>query len=218
MKLFPNPDKQAKSTKLHVYLAGPDVFKPNAEQVGIDKKKAVDNAGHIGHFPLDNEIDEFKSDPDTGYRISAANEEMMDQCQVILVNMTPHHGPSMDCGSALEAGYMKAKAKYSGQNILIIGYTEGDYNNNFKERVAEMYYKGKIHECDTGEFRGDDDNMLLEDFGLSENLMIPGAIQETGGAIFSSFAEAVANITPLWQAKLAKAEQAQAEQAPACTV
>ena len=49
-------------------------------------------------------------------------------------------------------------------------------------------------------YRGDK-GMLVESVGLSENLMIPAAIEKTGGSIFLSFAEAVAHIGPLWQKK-----------------
>lgn len=184
---------------LQVYLAGPDVFYVNPIEIGHIKKSKLAAAGHSGHFPLDNVISEFQADPKTAMRIAKANEKLMRHAQVILVNMTPYHGPSMDVGTAFEAGYMSARADYEPDEILILGYYEGPYDANFANRVIEKVHEGYFQETPRG-LVGKDET-LLENFGLSENLMIPHAIEKTGGAIFTSFDAAVDNITRLWSAK-----------------
>lgn len=183
---------------LKVYLAGPDVFKKDPVQVGKEKKLALKKAGHVGKFPMDPEIKDFAHDKKTAYTIAKGNEDLMDSCQVILINMTPWHGPSMDVGTAFEVGYMKHKAKYTP--TLLIGYYEGEVQPDFTKRVAEMHYGGNVHFAENGDVT-DKEGISLENFDLPENLMIAAAIHHTGGEIFHSFDEAVNNISRLWQLK-----------------
>lgn len=190
-----------KPNLLHVYLAGPDVFLPNVLEIGEQKKQLITRAGCIAHFPMDNVIDDFKFDQNTAYRIARKNEELMDKSQVILVNMTPWHAsPSMDVGTAFEAGYMSAKATQHPQDILIIGYTEGSYEPDFATRVSQIVYQNDVIKNPDGQITGSD-GTAIESFGGEENLMIDSAIAKTGGKKFRSFTEAVQNIIPLWQAK-----------------
>lgn len=188
-----------KPNPLHVYLAGPDVFKPNPIALGTEKKQIVQLAGHIGHFPMDPELDGFGNNPETAYKIGKANEGLMKMCQVILVNMTPWRGSSMDTGTAFEVGYMSHKYDYD-PNVLIIGYYEGDCDLNYIKRVA-----GDVTPDEHGTYR-DEAGMSIENFGLSENLMIPAAIHKTGGEIYLSFQEAVNHIEPLWNRKITPVE------------
>jgi nucleoside 2-deoxyribosyltransferase len=122
--------------KLHVYLAGPDVFLPNPIKIGEAKKRLVEHVGCIAHFPMDPEIKNWEPNEETAIRIAKENEALMDICQVITVNMTPWHGPSMDVGTAFEAGYMSGKAKFCPDHVLIIGYYEGNVTLNFLDRIA----------------------------------------------------------------------------------
>ena len=102
----------------------------------------------------------------------------------------------MDVGTAFEAGYMSARADHDPR-VLIIGYYEGQYELSYLNRVLGS---SATRPDEHGMYR-DDEGMLVENFGLSENLMIPAAIEKTGGSIFLSFAEAVAHIGSLWQKK-----------------
>ncbi len=198
MKLF---DTVKQAMKLKVYLAGPDVFKPNPIQVGKDKKAILARVGLEGLFPMDPEIKDFAFNRQTALTIAEGNENLMNQSQVILVNMTPWHGPSMDVGTAFEAGYMSGRAKYQPNDVLIVGYYEGEWEQDFTKRVEEMYYAGKKLTHNEDGTVVDENGNSLEKFGLSENLMIPGAIHKTGGAIYQSFQEAVDNVQKLWEAK-----------------
>ncbi len=193
-------EKPGQDKKLHVYLAGPDVFYPAPAAVGAMKKRMIEEQGCVGHYPLDTPIPEFKADEATALKIAEANEALMDMSQVILVNMTPWHGPSMDVGTAFETGYMRAKAKHAPGGVLIIGYYEGMVNRSFMDRVAAMVCNNDVvHHADG--LILDQKGNSLENFSLPENLMITSAIKKTGGFIFSSFEEAVDNITMLWAEK-----------------
>ena len=179
----------------HAYLAGPDVFFPNPVELGEKKKLALKKVNIFGHFPLDNLLtpEDFKDLRVARNKIGAGNEKIMRDCclpgriGLILVNMTPWHGPSMDVGTAFEAGYMSALSEKA--NVIIIGYT--DNPDCFKDRVIKHY--GGIDKIvvKDGESRGPD-GYLIEDFDATDNLMITHAIEKTGGAIVSSFEKAVA--------------------------
>ena len=42
--------------EIHAYLAGPDVFFPNAHEIGRQKIEYLHTLGIVGHFPLDTEV------------------------------------------------------------------------------------------------------------------------------------------------------------------
>ena len=182
--------------EVHAYLAGPDVFFPNGKEIGEIKKAKLAAVGIIGHYPFDNEISpEILGDlTKTADAIARANEQsMLDCCKkgrigIILVNMTPFHGPSMDVGTSFEAGFMSALAA-SRKNVIIIGYTNDP--RSFEERVIDSIYGGKKNVSETdGGIYGSDGN-IIEAFGQSDNLMITQAIRKTGGSVVNSFEEAV---------------------------
>lgn len=89
-----------------IYLAGPEVFLPDALAVGTRKKAHCEKYGFIGLFPFDNEI---KSAP-PGARIDAlicrANLAMMRAADIGIFNLTPFRGVSADTGTVFELGLM----------------------------------------------------------------------------------------------------------------
>lgn len=188
--------------EIHIYLAGPDVFMPNTLEIGRKKKALLESKGYKAHYPMDNQIEPFKQDSATAMLIAKENELLMKKSHIILLNMTPWHGPSMDVGTAFEAGFMSAKAEYQPENILIIGYYEKEVELNFAKRIASLYFTSidKVRFNPDGsavDYQGN----TLENFGLSENLMIEASIAKTGGEKFLSFEEAVNAIERLWSRK-----------------
>ncbi|MDD3371451.1 MAG: nucleoside 2-deoxyribosyltransferase [Alphaproteobacteria bacterium] len=180
--------------EIHAYLAGPDVFYPNGKEIGEKLKARLAEAGIVGHYPFDNEI-QFGDPAETANAIGKANEGLMLGCceagrfGIIFANMTPYRGPSMDVGTAFEVGFMSALAEVK-DNILIIGYTEDP--RSFEERVINDYYKGqKITKDENGILRAPD-TLEVEAYGGAENLMLTQAIHKTGGFIAKSLDEAVA--------------------------
>ena len=85
---------------MKIYLAGPDVFLPDAIEIG--KRKAEICALHrlTGLYPLDNAID--LSAGDASLRIFKGNEAMMDAADAIIANLTPFRGPGADAGTVYE--------------------------------------------------------------------------------------------------------------------
>ena len=159
----------------NVYLAGPDVFLPNAVEIGQRKKEILARYGLAGHFPLDNALspEQGASKRDFGLKIAVANEELMDKCEIIIANMTPWRGVEMDDGTAFEMGYMRAQGK------LICGYSQTPIP--FAQRVIDECYQGNI----TSDMRGSD-GFAIEDFDLADNLMLLGAIEKSGGLFMAS--------------------------------
>ena len=155
-----------------IYLAGPDVFWPNANELGDAKKQLCLEYGFQGHFPLDTELDITSLEPfAAGMAIYRANIALMDQCDLIIANMTPFRGPSMDVGTAFEMGYMTAQHK------PVWGYT-----------LDGRLYSDRITGKDT-----DADGFTIESFAMADNLMMVGATETQGGLIAESYPEDLAN-------------------------
>ncbi len=193
------------NTKAHVYLAGPDVFFPDAIARGEKMKKYLADLGMIGHFPFDNVLDPeiFKNLKLAAQTIAKNNEKiMLDICSdgkigIILANMMPWHGSSMDVGTSFEMGFMSALS-YT-KNVIIIGYTNDE--RNFEDRVIQDYYSGDIRADVNGRVWGSD-GMEVERFGCKDNLMLTSAIERTGGAIFDSFEAAADFANSLIESKV----------------
>lgn len=142
-----------------VYLAGPDVFRPDATALGRRKKELCASLGLEALFPLD----DLDLPTDLGDRpmdeqaaaLFAACVELMDRCVAGLANLTPFRGPSADVGTVLELGYL------TGQGKPVVGYTSD----------LRPYHQ-----------RVEADGLLVEPFGLCDNLMLEGAVTRAGVA------------------------------------
>lgn len=153
-----------------IYLAGPEVFLPDASRVGAEKRRLCAAAGFEGLFPLDTSLD-LAGVPkaEAAERIALANEALMQTADAVIANLTPFRGTSMDAGTAYEVGYMRALGKPT------LGYSNaaGDYATR-----ARLWRRGSPlpFDCDHATFE-------VEDFGLAENLMIAVAVHETMGPV-----------------------------------
>lgn len=153
-----------------VYLAGPDVFLANAIEMGRLKCAVCARHGLQGMFPLDQVLDlEGLSPRDRGLAIFAANRALMDHCDVCIAHCTPFRGPSMDVGTAIEIGYMFSQGK------PVWGYT--NVTGVYADRVADA------------------EGMDVEQFGLADNLMIEGAMENSGGRMVQMDAPAAQRYT-----------------------
>ncbi|MEO0730771.1 MAG: nucleoside 2-deoxyribosyltransferase [Pseudomonadota bacterium] len=155
-----------------VYLAGPDVFLPNAREVGSAKKAIVARHGLTGVFPLDAELKLSGLSPDTAAaRIARANEDLMRSCDAMIANLAPFRGVSMDSGTAFEVGFMRAL----GRPIEGYSSTADDYAMRARAWRSAPVPRG------AGEY--DRPELDIEDFGLAENLMIAIGISDDGGRV-----------------------------------
>jgi len=152
---------------MKVYLAGPDVFLPDADRVGRLKRDICKRHGLEGLFPLDGHP------PDDGaalsQRIFRANTALMDQADAIIANLTPFRGASADVGTVYELGYMLGKG-----NKLCLGYS--NIAQSYLEKIRDQM---EIHSDDVGEFR-DAHDLAVENFDLPDNLMIIYGLELAG--------------------------------------
>lgn len=153
-----------------IYLAGPEVFLPDARVVGREKARLAADFGFVGAFPLDQSLDLAGLDgTEQGCRISDANEELMRGCDLLIANMTPFRGVSMDAGTAFEIGFMRALGR------PVLGYTN----------VAADLHARAVAFRARGIPPGDSDrvDVEIENFGMAENLMMEGAVIASGSRV-----------------------------------
>src|SRR3979490_533168 len=94
---------------MNIYLAGPDVFLPDAVEIWRRKAELCTRHGLIGLYPLDNAIDPAAED--ASLRIFRGNETLMIEADAIIANLTPFRGPGADPGTVYELGYMAGRGK-----------------------------------------------------------------------------------------------------------
>lgn len=87
-----------------VYIAGFDVFYPDAGKRGSKMKMACAEHGLIGLYPLDNEAE-------TAEGIFRGNCALIDQADIVIANINPFRGAEPDSGTAFEVGYACARGK-----------------------------------------------------------------------------------------------------------
>src|SRR3984893_9165146 len=110
---------------MKIYLAGPDVFLPDAVEAGRRKVELCTRHGLTGLYPLDNAIDNAARD--AFLRMFRGNEDLVNSAYAITANLTPFRGPGADAGTAYELGYMAARGK------LCLGYSNDP--TSYAERV-----------------------------------------------------------------------------------
>lgn len=157
------------SQRPRVYLAGPEVFLPGSHAIGARKVALCAEHGLVGLYPLDNALALENLPPAAQARaIALANEELMRSADALIANMTPFRGPSMDCGTAYEVGFMRAL----GRPVFGYSMAEADYH----ARVTAF------RDSAAGWTDGDHADTKVENYGLAENLMIDVAMRESGHA------------------------------------
>ena len=138
------------------YLAGPDVFLPNAKAIGEAKKSLLLAHGILGHFPLDNEVTEISDRHALAHEIFLQNVALLDRSDIVLANIVSFRGPSLDPGTAWEIGYAYARG------IPVICYGS---SGTYLDRCREAGIEGQKPKHDW-------DGLLIEDFDEIDNLMI----------------------------------------------
>lgn len=154
-----------------LYLAGPDVFAPDALARGARMQQICAELGAVGLFPLDN--DPPPSDPDparTAHHIYRANIALMHGADGCVANLSPFRGPNADDGTAFELGWMIAAGK------PVFGHV-GD--------PRPLTRRSAVAGATDGQGRAvDADGWWVEDFGWPVNLMLVAGAEQNGGKVF----------------------------------
>lgn len=149
-----------------IYLAGPDVFYPDAVARLQRHLELCAQLGLEALVPVDNElIDGTPREQALG--IYRGNLAKMNQADGVIANITPFRGPHMDPGTAFEIGFFVAQAK------PVICYSTDPHV--LAERVRKW---SRQSEEEAASF--DKNGALIEDFGFAENLMIEGSVVDRG--------------------------------------
>lgn len=145
---------------MKLYLAGPDVFRPDAPQWAEAVRVLCRQAGHEALIPFD------------GMRTTAVdiyhnNLQLIGEADVMLANLNPFRGAEPDSGTCVEIGYALALGK------PVIGYADG---------LTAM--RDRLHAAGPGAdgLWRDAAGWVVEDFGQPLNLMLSVPVKlEQGG-------------------------------------
>lgn len=149
---------------LRVYLAGPDVFRPDVG-VWADAARAVlAEHGRQALIPID-------AHDVTAGGIYRANLEMIRSADAVLANLNAFRGGEPDSGTCFEVGFAAA------QGIPVIGY--------LRDGRAQKAKAGQAHSASPV----DADGLRFEDFDLPLNLMLAMACRIVVGDLAAAVAE-----------------------------
>lgn len=142
---------------MKVYVAGPDVFRPDALEYAKLVRELLQGEGITPLLPIDNDVDMLNKYPGMiAMEIYAKNVAMIDAADAVLANIEPFRGDHMDPGTAFEIGYAVARGKPVYCFTPHAGTTMVD----------------RIEWMETGGVFRDNSKMMVENFGETENLMI----------------------------------------------
>lgn len=135
---------------VRVYLAGPEVFRPDAAAEGLRLQAICAAHGLEGLYPLDG-----CTPDDTATMIRQRCQAGIARVDAVVANISPFRGAHMDPGTAWEIGFAEARG-------LPVFLWSNDVRA-LKERVAGVRGLDGLRDMD---------GHLLEDFDQPENLMI----------------------------------------------
>lgn len=147
-----------------IYLAGPDVFEPDASIVGEKLKKLAAEYGFIGLFPLDNVISASGTPHEIARAIRAANIKLIESADIVMANLNPFRGFEPDSGTVFEVGFATALGK------PVYGYAADRREMIVRIREQQQLAAG-VTLCRDGK--------IIEDFHLSHNLMMIDCVVAT---------------------------------------
>ena len=136
-----------------VYLAGPDVFYPAAEQLAEEQKALCRSHGFEPLHPIDQPTLSAK-------HIFNTNIELLKRADAVVANLNAFRGAEVDSGTAFEVGFAIARG------IPVIGYLLS--NETVAERIERHLgpletLQGVLRDCDGN---------LVENFDHHVNLML----------------------------------------------
>lgn len=142
------------------YLAGPGVFEPDPVGHGETLKRVCQTHRVRGVFPMDASFDPTGlSKRQAGTALKELNKGQIRGADVIIADVTPFRGPSADVGTGWEMGYAE------GSGITVFAYS-----------AHAGTYSGRLtHDPDRPGF--DTEGRSIEDFDMTDNLMLVGGLE-----------------------------------------
>ncbi|MEN5117027.1 nucleoside 2-deoxyribosyltransferase [Luteimonas sp. TWI662] len=143
-----------------LYLAGPDVFRPDARAHGAELKALCARFGIEGLYPLDQDVPATLLDPGEQARwIYRANIGLIERADAVLANLDFFRGPEPDSGTCFEVGYAVARGK------PVYGYISegGTLAQRIRQRHPQAVGPDGVLDAH---------GWSIEEFGLPLNLML----------------------------------------------
>ena len=156
---------------MKIYLAGPEVFLPDAIAIGRRKKELCTRYGFEGLFPFDNEVSPNTAGERIDKLIYRANEDMIRRSDLGICNLTPFRGPSADVGTVFELGLLVGLGK------SVFGYT--NVVDGLLHRLKRV--DPAVTFDPVANVWRDANRMAIENFDNADNLMIDNALLDHGG-------------------------------------
>ena len=151
---------------MKIYLAGPDIFRPDAQEWIANARELCRQHGFEALTPFDHgEIEPRK--------ILEANLELIRKAQIVVANLNPFRGFEPDSGTAFELGYALALGKKLWAYV--------DSAEPLLERIRRI-------EALSADATRDRQGMAIEDFGLPVNLMLALTAQMVEGDLATCIA------------------------------
>ena len=152
---------------MKLYLAGPDVFRPDAAAWAGRVRELCRAAGHEALIPLDGDL------PASAAAIYRSNLRCIAEADAVLANLNPFRGAEPDSGTCVEIGYALALGK------CVIGYAADLRPLRERLRASGPGADGRWRDA-----AGD----VVEDFGLPLNLMLAVPLQMVQGGVDAALA------------------------------
>jgi nucleoside 2-deoxyribosyltransferase len=149
---------------MKIYLAGPDIFRPDVDQWIANGRDICRQHGFEVLTPLDHGETEPR-------KILAGNLELIRKAQMVVANLNPFRGFEPDSGTAFELGYALAQGK------KLWGYI--DSSVPLLERIRRIEGHDSLR---------DSHGMAIEDFGLPLNLMLALSVHLVEGDLAACLA------------------------------
>lgn len=146
---------------MKLYLAGPDVFRPDSLNWAEHVRGLCRAEGHQALIPLDGK-------QTSAVGIYRSNLGLIGAADVVLANLNPFRGTEPDSGTCVEIGYALALGK------PVIGYAD-----------ALVPLRDRVHAVgpDADGLYRDAAGWVVEDFGLTLNLMLSVPVRMEEGGI-----------------------------------
>ncbi|MDA8257459.1 MAG: nucleoside 2-deoxyribosyltransferase [Betaproteobacteria bacterium] len=147
---------------MKLYLAGPDVFRPDAAAWAGQVRELCLAAGHQALIPLEGD------GPATAAAIYRSNLRQIAAADAMLANLNPFRGAEPDSGTCVEIGYALALGK------PVIGYADDLRPLRERLRASGPGADGRWRDAA---------GHVVEDFGLPFNLMLAVPLPLVQGGI-----------------------------------
>ena len=154
-------------TQARVYLAGPDVFDPDAEEVFARLSALARQHGLDAIVPLEDLNTLAKmTRTQKAQHIFASNVARLDAADGMVANLRDFRGTEPDSGTVFEVGYAVACG------IPVVGY--GVHPDEYAVKASSQL---STYRDQAGALREQGTDIEVEDFGQRMNLMLACAVE-----------------------------------------